>query len=124
MNGVGPVRRARRCIEEMRGEEPLLVLGDGLRLRQIVLNLLGNAIKFTEEGTVTVRAWPGMGSEVIIEVADTGIGIEADREDAIFGQLVQAANCSPKSESPPLFAQESRLWSFPPEISEAIRPST
>ncbi|WBH15328.1 PAS domain-containing protein [Sphingomonas radiodurans] len=69
---------------------PPLVMGDGLRLRQIVLNLLGNAIKFTERGSVSLRAWSGVGSEVIIAVEDTGIGIDASRQEAIFEQFVQA----------------------------------
>lgn len=69
---------------------PTLVMGDGLRLRQIVLNLLGNAIKFTAHGSVSLRAWPGAGTEVVIAVHDTGIGIDPERQEAIFEQFVQA----------------------------------
>jgi signal transduction histidine kinase/DNA-binding response OmpR family regulator len=68
---------------------PKMMLGDGLRLRQIVLNLLGNAIKFTEEGAVTLRAYAA-GEELVLEVEDTGIGIGADRHQAIFEEFVQA----------------------------------
>ncbi|HEU0066814.1 MAG TPA: ATP-binding protein, partial [Sphingomonas sp.] len=72
---------------------PVMVVGDGLRLRQIVLNLLGNAAKFTARGSITLRAAPAQGPEgpqMVIAVADTGIGIAPDRQAAIFAQFVQA----------------------------------
>jgi signal transduction histidine kinase/CheY-like chemotaxis protein len=58
-------------------------IGDPLRLRQIVLNLLGNSVKFTASGSVTVavHATP---DTVIIKVIDTGIGIPADKLDRLF----------------------------------------
>jgi CheY-like chemotaxis protein/anti-sigma regulatory factor (Ser/Thr protein kinase) len=70
-------------------ELPKIVVGDGLRLRQVVLNLLGNAVKFTEEGGIALRA-SGDASRLVIEVHDTGIGIEPDRQSAIFDEFVQA----------------------------------
>jgi signal transduction histidine kinase/DNA-binding NarL/FixJ family response regulator len=72
---------------------PKLVVGDGLRLRQIVLNLLGNASKFTLEGSVTLRAALAEreGQQCVqIEVVDTGIGIAPERQAAIFDHFVQA----------------------------------
>ncbi|HVX61869.1 MAG TPA: ATP-binding protein [Pirellulales bacterium] len=67
---------------------PVLIQSDPLRLRQILVNLIGNAIKFTERGKITVslsaRATETPESAVQIDVADTGIGIEPDRLDAIF----------------------------------------
>ncbi|PSJ42108.1 ATP-binding protein [Allosphingosinicella deserti] len=66
---------------------------DGLRVRQIVLNLLGNAIKFTHEGRVTLSArvnHDGSRSVLEVQVADTGIGIAPDRHAAVFDQFVQA----------------------------------
>ena len=72
---------------------PQMVLGDGLRLRQIVLNLLGNAAKFTSEGQVTLRARQVRqrdGSRIVIEVEDSGGGIAPDRQAAIFERFVQA----------------------------------
>jgi CheY-like chemotaxis protein len=68
------------------------VLLDGMRLRQITLNLLGNAVKFTERGFVAIEArldrdCPGC---LVIQVHDTGIGIAPDRREAIFGDFVQA----------------------------------
>lgn len=70
---------------------PNLVCGDGLRLRQIVLNLLGNAAKFTESGSITLRASREPHSdEITIAVEDTGIGIALDSQKAVFEQFVQA----------------------------------
>lgn len=68
---------------------PKIVVGDGLRLRQIVLNLLGNAVKFTEQGAIALRA-SGSDTQLVLEVSDTGIGIAADRREAIFEEFVQA----------------------------------
>lgn len=77
---------------ELSADLPTLVNGDGLRVRQIVLNLLGNAAKFTLEGSITLRArsLDEASAQVVIEVEDTGIGIEKDRQPAIFMPFVQA----------------------------------
>ncbi|UAB78795.1 response regulator [Erythrobacter sp. SCSIO 43205] len=61
---------------------------DGLRLRQIVLNLLGNAVKFTEHGTVKIGV-TGDEEEISITVADTGIGISKARLQTIFAPFTQ-----------------------------------
>ncbi|UIP07808.1 ATP-binding protein [Erythrobacter sp. SDW2] len=64
---------------------------DALRLRQIVLNLVGNALKFTDHGAVMVRASAdNHGKELAISVADTGIGIDGDKIQHIFGMFTQA----------------------------------
>ncbi|MBW0093703.1 GAF domain-containing protein, partial [Pseudonocardia sp. KRD-188] len=62
---------------------PAGVLGDPTRLRQVLVNLVGNAVKFTARGevVVAVRAGPG---ELSVEVTDTGPGIPADRLDRLF----------------------------------------
>ena len=72
---------------------PTRIQGDGLRLRQIVLNLLGNAVKFTESGSVALVAnvlSDDAGEWLEIEVRDTGIGIEPARHAAIFDKFMQS----------------------------------
>ncbi len=72
-------------------------IGDPLRLKQIVMNLLGNAIKFTEKGKVTLKVTqqPGPDSQtrmVSFAVSDTGIGIAEDKLHTIFDKFLQADN--------------------------------
>jgi signal transduction histidine kinase len=70
---------------------PQRVLGDSYRIKQILLNLVGNAIKFTERGSVTLHIeTAGDGAVTALSVRDTGIGIPADRLDAIFQPFEQA----------------------------------
>lgn len=72
---------------------PRYVMGDGLRLRQVVLNLVGNAIKFTSHGMVSLDARlteDGGEPWLAITVRDTGIGIAPERQTAIFEEFVQA----------------------------------
>ncbi len=75
-------------------EVPNLLRGDGPRLRQVLVNLLANAVKFTPAGTVVVRAGvargSGQGSILRFEVADTGIGIDAPTQARLFQPFVQA----------------------------------
>ena len=69
------------------------VLADVVRLRQVLVNLGGNAVKFTERGEVTLRVTPpkieGDRLRVRLEVADTGIGIEPVNQSRIFEEFVQ-----------------------------------
>ena len=67
---------------------PQKCLGDEIRLRQILINLVTNAIKFTESGGVIIRLLPS-GQGIEIQVEDSGIGIAADRQEQIFGEFVQ-----------------------------------
>jgi len=84
---------------------------DGSRIRQIVINLLGNAVKFTEEGTITLKVYPGPGRnnrknesdntvfDLTIEVSDTGIGIEEENLGKIFESFAQVKSRTNKSGS-------------------------
>jgi len=60
-----------------------------LRISQILLNLVSNAIKFTEEGTVTMAAKPIEGNLMQVSVTDTGIGIPDDKFDLVFEHFRQ-----------------------------------
>ena len=74
---------------------PERVLGDVTRLRQVLLNLAGNAIKFTETGGVSVVVEAGAGDgEIAFAVRDTGIGIAADQQARIFHEFEQAESGS------------------------------
>ena len=67
---------------------------DALKFKQVLMNLVGNALKFTETGTVTIRIVTDTrsGMPLKLEVADTGIGIPAGRLGTIFGAFQQADN--------------------------------
>jgi signal transduction histidine kinase/CheY-like chemotaxis protein len=69
---------------------PATVAGDAARVRQVVFNLLSNALKFTEAGTIAVSAERSADGQVRIAVRDSGIGIPADKLDAIFESFRQA----------------------------------
>jgi signal transduction histidine kinase len=72
---------------------PAVVVGDEGRLRQVVLNLLGNAVKFTNTGSVSLRARAENAGEdlrLLVDVCDTGIGIPSDKQQQIFQPFVQA----------------------------------
>jgi len=81
------------CAEDV----PKTLMGDPTRLNQIVLNLAGNAIKFTEHGSVTIRVQRNVDPlgrhdwiVLVINVIDTGIGIPQDRLGKIFEEFIQA----------------------------------
>ncbi|GLH77579.1 hybrid sensor histidine kinase/response regulator [Bradyrhizobium sp. SSBR45G] len=70
---------------------PTWVTGDAARLRQVLLNLAGNAIKFTSSGGVAVIAEPGIWpNEISFQVRDTGIGIAFEAQERIFREFEQA----------------------------------
>ena len=74
-------------------EVPTRLCGDQQRLRQVLINLVGNAVKFTERGEVTIRVRPGAMDQrgsVRFEVADTGIGVPLERQHLLFERFSQA----------------------------------
>lgn len=74
---------------KVEADVPSRLIGDPLRMRQILLNLIGNAVKFTEKGRVSVHARVE-GDLLEISVSDTGIGIAPERLSDIFDQFRQA----------------------------------
>ncbi len=100
LDGVQNVMRYRAEEKGLRlsalvGEEvPSTLIGDPVRLNQVLMNLVGNAIKFTEKGSVHVRlnVKERLTESVMLsaEVTDTGIGIAADRAGRIFEEFTQA----------------------------------
>lgn len=73
---------------------PEVVLGDEPRLRQVLLNLVGNAIKFTEAGAVSWTVLPKPGGIVRFEVVDTGVGIPKEEQAQIFSPFYQNSGAS------------------------------
>lgn len=69
---------------------------DPARLRQVLFNVIGNAVKFTQTGGVLIRAWPET-ENVIITVSDTGPGMTAEEQARIFGEFEQAGTAEARS---------------------------
>ncbi len=90
--------RGLELMMDLAPELPNIVIGDSHRIRQILLNLLGNAIKFTEKGDIRVRAalCPAQpdpqAARVRFEVLDSGIGVATDHRELIFDAFRQADN--------------------------------
>jgi two-component system, sensor histidine kinase and response regulator len=80
-------------VVDLQGLPPILH-GDGLRLGQILLNFLGNAVKFTESGSIGLHGWttPGADGGMIarFEVRDTGIGLTPEQQKRLFNAFEQA----------------------------------
>jgi signal transduction histidine kinase/DNA-binding response OmpR family regulator len=93
--GQQAVKKSLQLQFEIAPNLPRALLLDRLRLRQVMVNLLGNALKFTEQGCVKTRvSWQGPenggAGTLLIDIADTGIGIAADKLEEVFQPFVQA----------------------------------
>ena len=97
---MGPIAQAQKVtIELVTGDPDTRVCADAVRLGQILLNLMSNAVKFNQEGgrvTLEAHAAPG---QVVIEVSDTGIGIPLDELDNIFDEFNQLNQASVRARS-------------------------
>ncbi len=86
-------RKGLELIGDIRADVPDRLIGDVVRLRQVLMNLLGNAVKFTDSGEVVLRvivsSREALSLELRFEVVDTGIGIPEDRQHAIFEAFEQ-----------------------------------
>ena len=94
MLAVAAHRKGLELIVNIRPAVPQRLVGDPTRLRQVVMNLLGNAIKFTEQGEVVIEVGVEETGERSIylrfAIRDTGIGVPADKQKAIFDAFSQA----------------------------------
>src|SRR5476651_273098 len=84
------------------GDKETLVSGDGFRLKQIMVNLLGNAIKFTKTGSVKVYAHMVVKDGktwLNVEVTDTGTGINPDQQNNLFSKFYQTSSAIGKTGS-------------------------
>src|ERR1700719_862064 len=92
--GVRADQKGLELVADIPSDVPDHLVGDPMRLRQILINLTDNAIKFTERGEVVVRvinqAAPNGESHLHFSIADTGVGIPPEKQSAIFEAFAQA----------------------------------
>src|SRR5690625_7077287 len=90
MNVLIPSQKNVKITSKIPDNLPLVYV-DGQRLKQVVFNLIHNAIYFTEDGEIAISAYV-VENAIHIEVADTGIGIPAEDLNRIFSSFYQAKN--------------------------------
>jgi len=95
------IEKGLKTIEELNLDRDLIVMGDPVRLHQILFNLMSNSFKFTSKGSVTVRAVieseDAESIHAIISVADTGIGISDEQQKNLFLPFSQADSSTARS---------------------------
>jgi len=91
MDVVTPLAREQRIEVGFLPEKniPHAVAGDEGRIKQVLTNLIGNAVKFTHEGFVEIRVWAPEPGKISFSVRDSGIGIPADKQHVLFSPFVQ-----------------------------------
>lgn len=89
-------RRNNNQFKQLKPERLGTFILDEIRLRQILLNLLSNAFKYTQDGEVTLRVWTSERS-LFMAVEDNGIGMEADQLELIFEAFIQADNSATRA---------------------------
>jgi PAS domain S-box-containing protein len=89
LDAVAPLASGRGLrIDPELPEGSLAALFDPVRVRQVVMNLLGNAVKYTDKGTVRIRAWRDDASgESRIQIVDTGVGISKEGQRRLFAKF-------------------------------------
>jgi len=95
------IEKGLKTVEELNLDSELIVMGDPVRLHQILFNLMSNSFKFTSQGSVTVRAVieseDAESIHAIISVADTGIGISEEQQKNLFLPFSQADSSTARS---------------------------
>jgi len=86
---IAAAKKGLALVLDYPADQPGYLRGDALRLQQVLVNLIGNAVKFTERGQVLLRVRYAQG-ELLLDVEDTGIGIEAAQLERIFAPFAQA----------------------------------
>ncbi len=99
--GIMTLRAKEKQIDLTLSIEPemdTVFFGDEARIRQVLINLMDNAIKFTEKGSVNVKVWPGLMKDTLrvvnVEIADTGVGISQEFMSKLFSKFTQEENDS------------------------------
>jgi PAS domain S-box-containing protein len=94
MQGAAAIVKGLKLSREIDPSLPVVFCGDALRVKQILINFTGNAIKFSERGQITVRAYAVEKADtsvlVRIEVSDQGIGISPEQQERLFHAFMQA----------------------------------
>lgn len=93
---IQPRAAAKNLTLEVRAEEPLVIRTDPGKLRHILVNLLSNGVKFTERGSVSLRAFR-QGDRAVFEVTDTGPGIAPQHQARIFEPFTQVDSSTTRS---------------------------